>query len=293
MTRALVPLSMSTIGLIPKCCRTCVAWELEASAARLAAGSGEAEFEKEIWLSGVMLTWGSAGQIVTVDGDAVGFALFAPPTAVPGSAAFPTAPVSPDAVLLTTGRIEPAHRGQGLGRYLMEGVIRELTRRGVRAIELFGREDGVGPGAAVAPETLAGLTLVDLLGGEHPVGDDGIPSCVLPAGFARSVGFTDVKPHHRYPRLRLELGRDLGWKAQVEAALEELFASVSIPASPPPAVRELVGAGRNHRPGWDRAASGPAGPEDPGQAESRMRRSWASRSEKVNVPVCGSSRPSR
>lgn len=250
MTRALVPLSMSTIGLIPKCCRACVAWELEASAARLAAHAGEAEFEKEIWLSGVMLTWGSAGQIVTVDDEPVGFALFAPPTAVPGAAAFPTAPVSPDAVLLTTGRIEPAYRDQGLGRYLMEGVIRELTRRGVRAIEVFGREAGPGPAAlpdAPAEPTLTDLGLADLLGSEHPVGEDDVPSCVLPAGFARAVGFTDVKPHHRYPRLRLELGRDLGWKAQVEAALEELFASVSIPASPPPAVRELVGAGTNRQ----------------------------------------------
>ena len=81
---------MSTIGLIPKCCRGCVAWELEAAAARTAADSGESEFEKEIWLSGVMLTWGSAGQIVTVDDEPVGFALYAPPTAVPGAAAFPT-----------------------------------------------------------------------------------------------------------------------------------------------------------------------------------------------------------
>lgn len=235
MTRALVPLSMSTIGLIPKCCRSCVAWELEAAAARTAAEQGEAEFEKEIWLSGVMLTWGSAGQIVTVDDDPVGFALYAPPTAVPGSAAFPTAPVSPDAVLLTTARIEPSHRGQGLARYLMEGVVRELTRRGVRAIELFGRED------AAVDETGAGGILSD----DHPVGDDDIPPCVLPAGFARAMGFTEVKPHHRYPRLRLELGRDIGWKAEVEAALEELFASLTIPASPPPAVRELVGAGTN------------------------------------------------
>ena len=261
MTRALVPLSMSTIGLIPKCCRSCVAWELEGAAARTAADSGEAEFEKEIWLSGVMLTWGSAGQIAVVDDEPVGFALFAPPTAVPGASAFPTAPVSPDAVLLTTARIEPTHRDQGLARYLMEGVIRELTRRGVRAIELFGREDGVAREGS--PTDLLGadlrgddLSVADLLGADesddgHPVGDDGIPPCVLPAGFARAVGFTDVKPHHRYPRLRLELGRDIGWKAQVEAALEELFASVSIPASPPPAVRELAGVGAN------RAASPP------------------------------------
>ena len=233
MTQALVPLSMSTIGLIPKCCRGCVAWELEAAAARTAADSGEAEFEKEIWLSGVMLTWGSAGQIVTVDDDPVGFALYAPPTAVPGASAFPTAPVSPDAVLLTTARIEPAHRRRGLARYLMDGVIRELTRRGVRAIELFGREGG--------PDDEVGT--IEPSGDEHPVGQDDLPPCVLPAGFARAVGFTEVKPHHRFPRLRLELNRDIGWKAQVEAALEELFASLTIPASPPPAVRELVGAG--------------------------------------------------
>ncbi len=235
MTRALVALSMSTIGLIPGRCRSCVAWELEAAAARTALEAGEAEFEKEVWLSGVMLTWGSAGQIVTVDDEPVGFALYAPPTAVPGAGAFPTSPVSPDAVLLTTARIEPAFRHQGLARYLMDGVVRALTRRGVRAIELFGRED------APAPEE------VDDPGDDHPTGpaEDDVPGCVLPAGYARAVGFTDVAPHHRYPRLRLELGRDIGWKAEVEAALEELFASVTIPASPPPAVRELVGAGTN------------------------------------------------
>jgi GNAT superfamily N-acetyltransferase len=253
---------MSTIGLIPGRCRSCVAWELEAKAARIAVESGEAEFEKEVWLSGVMLTWGSAGQIVTVDDEPVGFALYAPPTAVPGAAAFPTSPVSPDAVLLTTARIESAYRDQGLARYLMQGVVRALTRRGVRAIELFGREDAE-PGAADE---------------EHSFEDGDVPGCVLPAGFARAVGFTEVAPHHRYPRLRMELIRDIGWKAEVEAALEELFASVTIPASPPPAVRELVGAGTNRARYY---------------AESRIRRSWASRSEKVNVPVCGSSRPSR
>ncbi len=244
---------MSTIGLLPGRCRGCVAWELDAAAARSAARAGEAEFEKEVWLSGVMLTWGSAGQVVTVDDQPVGFALYAPPTAVPGAAAFPTSPVSPDAVLLTTARIEPRFTGQGLGRFLLEGVIRELTRRGVRAIELFGREDGPDPAAdpAAGPAT----TGAERAGAErarpadhredHLAGEDGIPSCVLPAGFARAVGFTEVKPHHRYPRLRLELGRDIGWKAEVEAALEELFASVTIPASPPPAARELVGAGTN------------------------------------------------
>src|SRR6476469_8556983 len=132
---------MTIIGLLPDRCRGCVAWELDADGVRSAVRLGDTEFEKEVWLSGVMLTWGSAGQIVTVDDVPVGFALFAPPTAVPGAAAFPTSPVSPDAVLLTTARILPEYTGQGLARYLLNGVVSALTRRGVRAIEVFGRED--------------------------------------------------------------------------------------------------------------------------------------------------------
>jgi GNAT superfamily N-acetyltransferase len=128
---------MTTIGSLPERCRACVAWELDAEAVTSAVKLGETEFEKEVWLSGVMLTWGSAGQIVTIDDRPVGFALFAPPTAVPGASAFPTSPVSPDAVLLTTAKILPEFTGQGLARYLMNGVVNALTRRGVRAIEVF------------------------------------------------------------------------------------------------------------------------------------------------------------
>jgi GNAT superfamily N-acetyltransferase len=221
---------MTTIGSLPERCRACVAWELDAEAVTSAVKLGETEFEKEVWLSGVMLTWGSAGQIVTVDDRPVGFALFAPPTAVPGASAFPTSPVSPDAVLLTTAKILPEFTGQGLARYLMNGVVNALTRRGVRAIEVFGLEsdpisDPEDPQAA--PVELAP--------------DPGLPRCLLPAGFARAVGFEDVAPHFRYPRLRFELGRDIGWKAEVESALEKLFTVISVPASPSPLVPELVG----------------------------------------------------
>jgi hypothetical protein len=106
----------------------------------------------------------------------------------------------------------------------MNGVVSALTRRGVRAIELFGRE--AEPGADVDAE---------------PAVDPQVPQCLLPAGFARAVGFEVVAPHHRYPRLRFELGRDIGWKAEVEAALEKLFTVISVPASPSPQVAELAG----------------------------------------------------
>jgi len=237
VTRALVPLSMTTLALLPERCRGCVTWELDAEAARAARRLGETEFEKEVWLSGVMLTWGSAGQIVTVDDEPVGFALFAPPTAVPGASAFPTSPVSPDAVLLTTARIRQEFTGQGLARYLMEGAVRQLTRRGVRAIELFGRED-VAAAQTDGPRSSDGADGAD--GADGP-DEAALPRCLLPAGFARAVGFQDVAPHHRYPRLRYELARDLGWKAEVEAALEKLFTVITVPASPAP-VPELAGS---------------------------------------------------
>jgi GNAT superfamily N-acetyltransferase len=246
VTRALVPLSMKTFGALPERCRGCVAWELEPDAVAPAVLMGEAEFEKEVWLSGVMLTWGSAGQIVTVDDVPAGFALFAPPTAVPGASAFPTSPVSPDAVLLTTARILPEYTGQGLARYLLNGVVSALTRRGVRAIEVFGREEALPdvelPADEVgAADLAAAARALDEAALDAEEGNAGIPQCLLPAGFARAVGFVDVAPHHRYPRLRFELGRDIGWKAEVESALEKLFTVITVPTSPSPVERELVG----------------------------------------------------
>ena len=229
--RALAPLSMSTISALPQPCRSCVAWELAGDAARRSNAEGFGAFEKEVWLSGVMLTWGSAGQIVTVDGQPAGFALFAPPPSVPGTADFPSGPVSPDAVLLTAARILPKYRGQGLGGYLMTGVFTELSRRGVRAVELFAR---------AAP---AGRFLRHPRSSEPTTPPDSPKACTVPEAFAKEAGFETVAPHHTYPRMRLELGGERGWKADVEAALGRLFDVIRVPA-PPLAAPALVGAGR-------------------------------------------------
>ena len=205
--RALVPLTMSSVKDLPERCRSCVAWEVPAAALAV-LDDEQAAFEKEVWFSGVMLTWGSAGQIVMIDDRPAGFALYAPPTAVPGALAFPSGPVSPDAVLLTTARILPEFQGQGHARFLMNGVVSALTSRGVRAIELFGLEAA----------------------GDKSVAPQPVPGCLLPAAFARAVGFVDVRPHYRYPRLRFELASGIGWKEQVESALEQLFTVITVPA---------------------------------------------------------------
>jgi hypothetical protein len=117
--------------------------------------------------------------------------------------AFPTSPVSADAALLMTAHVVAAFAGGGLGRMLVQGVARDLTKRGVKAIEAFG----------------------DAKFGEA---DEEMPAgCVAPVDFFLSVGFKTVRPHPRYPRLRLELRTALSWKSDVEYALEKLLGSMS------------------------------------------------------------------
>src|SRR3954453_262175 len=180
MSRRLVNITLDNLSDLPTKCRACVYWELDPVAGERAQACGAAELEKEAWVSHTLLEWGSCGQLIYVDGVPAGYVLYAPPAYVPRAVAFPTSPVSPDAVLLMTGRIVPEFRGGGLGRMLLQGVARDVVRRGVRAIEAFGRFDDL-----QEPDPFAR----DL-------------GCLLPAEYLLAVGFKTVRPHPRTPRLR-------------------------------------------------------------------------------------------
>lgn len=206
MSRYLAPLTLDVLDDLPDPCRRCVFWELDPVARDRAERAGDTAFEKEAWLSAVLLEWGSAGRIAYVDDVAAGYVTYAPPAFVPRSASFPTSPVSADAVLLMTSAVSPEFRGGGLARMLVQGAAKDLTRRGVRAIEAFGRN---GP--------------ADEPGHGRPGG------CVVPADFLLSVGFKTVRQHRQYPRLRLELKTALSWREDVEQALERILAGVRAP----------------------------------------------------------------
>jgi GNAT superfamily N-acetyltransferase len=177
-------------------CRACVFWELDPVTGEAAIKDGRPELEKESWISAVLLEWGSCGRIAYVDDVPAGFVLYAPPAYVPRSLAFPTSPISPDAVQLMTSRVLPGYQGQGIGRTLVQTVAKDLVRRGFKAIEAFGD--------AKAEDA----------------------HCVLPADHLLAVGFKTVRPHHRYPRLRLEVRSAISWKGEVEVALERLLGAV-------------------------------------------------------------------
>jgi GNAT superfamily N-acetyltransferase len=194
-----VGVTLDNLEHLPKRCRKCVYWELAPHLKEQAEEYGQTDFEKEAWVSSVLLEWGSCGRIIYVDNVPAGYALYAPPSAVPRAVAFPTAPVSADAVLLTALRVLPEFERGGLGRVLVQAVAKDLTRRGVKAIEAFS---------------------------DASIDDEA--GCVIPANFLLSVGFKTVRPHPRWPRLRLELRTALSWKEDVEAALERLLGTVTI-----------------------------------------------------------------
>ncbi len=130
-------LDLEMFERLPKHSRQCVFWEVEPATPAPIEGF-RSEFDKEAWISGLLLEWGTCGQLATesTTGHVVGAAFYAPPGRVPRSHHFPTSPVSADAVLLTAIRTEPGFEDSALG--LLDSVITDLIRRGVRAIEAFG-----------------------------------------------------------------------------------------------------------------------------------------------------------
>jgi hypothetical protein len=226
------PLRLEAFEQLPKHARQCVFWEVDPATVVGEDHLTDPEFEKEAWLSMVMLEWGSCGQIASTvpagsdEEDAelpcLGYVLYAPPHAVPRARHFPTAPVSADAVLLTSMGIEPGQTSDGLAHSLVAQVVTELVRRGVRALEAFGRTP---LSAELADPAVVEPALRPAI---QALGDCAFGQCMIEADFLQEVGFVVVSPHRYFPRLRLELDKGLGWKAEVEAALERLLESAQL-----------------------------------------------------------------
>jgi GNAT superfamily N-acetyltransferase len=198
MSRKVVRMTLDHLAELEVPCRTCVFWELDpVSRARV----DDPADEKQTWVSTVLREWGSYGRVALQDDRPVGYVLYAPPAFFPGAGAFPTAPVSADAVLLSAVYVDPAARGGGFGRMLVQGMARDLIERGsIHAVEAFG--DTRGPGLA---------------GGGR---------CVTPVDFLTSVGFKTQRAHAITPRMRMDLRSALSWRDEVEAALERLLGAV-------------------------------------------------------------------
>ena len=244
MAARITPLRLQAFDQLPKHARRCVFWEVDPGIVDGGTQLSDPEFEKEAWLSMVMLEWGSCGQLAvqsrptdeprdtdTDDGDepCLGYVFYAPPRSVPRAARFPTAPVSADAVLLTTLGVEAGQDFDTVSQTLITAVVGDLVRRGVRALEAFGRT------AECKELTVPASAPSDVRPVMEALGDCSVEQCVLDADLLMDAGFVVVSHHTYFPRLRLELEQGLGWKAGVEAALERLLEGAQL--------QQPVGAG--------------------------------------------------
>jgi len=214
MGRRVVPLTLDLLDELAAPCRDCLFWEFDA-VRRVGVTPEEVPAEKEAWVSGVLREWGSCGRVILLDDQPVGHVTYAPATFVPGSAGFPTAPISKDAVQMTAIWIRPEARGGGLGRVLIQAMARDLIGRGgIRAVEAFADK---GPLSAIHGSR-----------------------CAAPEQFLARVGFKTHRPHPTAPRMRMDLHSILTWR-DVEGAVERLIDVVRPRKVPMPQHREVPG----------------------------------------------------
>lgn len=211
MARKIVPLTLDRFAALAAPCRACLFWELEPARRRHIAAE-ETVREKEAWLSQVLREWGSCGRVAVVDEQPVGYAVYVPARYAPGVHRFPTAPISDDAVLLTTVWIDPRYAGGGLGRMLVQGMAADLVRRGGRGA---GRMTGRG-----------GVRAIEAFGDAGPASGLHGDRCAAPADFLARVGFKTYRPHPTAPLLRMELKSTISWRDEVEGAWERLLGAV-------------------------------------------------------------------
>ena len=114
MSARITPLRLEAFEQLPKHARRCVFWEVDPATLGGDDHLSDPEFEKEAWLSMVMLEWGSCGQIASTAADrrsrpddcgerpCLATRSMHRPGAVPRARLFPSGPVSADAVLLTS-----------------------------------------------------------------------------------------------------------------------------------------------------------------------------------------------
>lgn len=200
-------LDLSAVDQLGPRARRCAYWQTDDCDGYSAPG--DPEFEKEAWISHVSLEWGVCGQVARNGDDAAAAAFYAPPGMAPRSGCFPTSPVGADAILLAGISVETGAPA-GVLTPLLDAVVVDLRSRGIKAIEAFG------------------LTSTDT-GGVTSRDGCGADSCLPGRDFLVEHGFTVVADHETHPRLRLDIDSEHMWKADVEHALDQLFAERGFP----------------------------------------------------------------
>ena len=190
--------------------RKCMYWQTNSGTHEYSRGS---TFEKEAWLSSVLLQWGVCAQVAEEFGRPVGSVTYAPPGNVARVRAFPSGPVGSDAVLIADLHAHSefdTNARTDIRSLLLAAVVSDAAKRGVRALETFAR-------------TNKGSERLEMEFHASELHAGGPLTCLQEDEFFLARGFEEVGKDPEFPRLRLEIDGEHLWKADVEHALDQLI----------------------------------------------------------------------
>lgn len=210
MVRKIVGVTSDRLDALPDRCRECRFWELGAPRQIDVQDepSGDALVEKCAWWRSVELEFGSPGRAVRVDAEVAAWCLFGPPE-VFARWRGPTPRLSTDALFLATVWVERPFRGAGVGRLLLQAVVKEALRQDRRAVEVYGDR-------------------------RHREA-----ACVLPATWLLHEGFAVHREHPRFPLLRLDVRSVARWAEPIEQILEQALVRLGRRVQPEPSPQGL------------------------------------------------------
>jgi len=195
MPRRLQPLTADLFDRLPTVCGGCAFWESRDRAERACGSVCDGDLVRE-WYSLVSTEWGECGRVATDGDEVLGFVKYAPSRYFPQALTFSSAPTNLDVPLITCIHVSPDARDRGLGKLLLQAVLRDLTLRGERCVETFGT-------AKPIEREISPMPTVD---------------------FLLRQGFTVSRPDPMYPLMRLDMRSLALLTENLESVLESLFA---------------------------------------------------------------------
>jgi len=129
-------------------CNSCIYWEapelfVNGEHGRQRLSAKKATEIKYDWFKKTLKTFGHCGVLLYLDGKAMGYAQYAPPPLFSNVMEYAqsVSPPSRDAVLISCLYVIPEYQRRGLGKILLQKVIKNIGENGNRAIETYARDD--------------------------------------------------------------------------------------------------------------------------------------------------------
>jgi GNAT superfamily N-acetyltransferase len=193
VTRRIRTLTVDRVGDLPDPCSMCALWELGGRSTPSCEPADERDRLIE-WVETVRAEWGECGRVAYESGELLGFVKYAPSRFFPQVVTMPSGAPDNDAVLIACLHVLATSRDAGLGKVLLQAVLRDLVLRREKAVEAYAATDAV----------------------------DRERSPLMSVEFLLRQGFTVVRPHPVYPLMRLELKTLATWTENIEAVLDAL-----------------------------------------------------------------------